>query len=221
MTDNVKSAVTITLTILLGIGLQVVFAVSEMTDNPEKAAVEFAKAYFHNDPDMRNRLCANLLESGEGDPVAAHITRNIWKADERGFSLCYLGDRVKHINTKTLSVNEDKALLEVEAKLKNSLRSFFTGEKAYEVHEQFQMVKEDGRWKVCGNPFMIAGADFAVASAEKTEAVEETKAVEETEAVEEKAGGETETDEATDEGGESEETEESEEGGNAKESKQS
>ncbi len=206
MADNVKSAVTITLTILLGIGLQVVFALSETTDTPGKAAVEFAQAYFHNDPDMRKRLCADLLESGEGDLVAAHITRNIWQADERGFSLCFLGDRVKHINTKTLSVTRDKAVLEVEATLKNSLRSFFTGEEAYEVHEQFQMVKEDGQWKVCGNPFMIAGANYAVASAEETEVVEE------------KAAEETEAEEAAEEADQPGETEKGE---HAKESKQS
>ncbi len=189
MAENFKSAVTITLTILLGIGLQVVLALSEMTDTPSKAATEFAEAYFKSDPAMKDRLCADLLDSGEGDIVAAYINRNRQKAADLGYTLCYAGDRVKHITTKTVSMGQDRAVLEVEAELKNGLRSFFTGEKAYEVHEEFHMVKEeDGRWKVCGNPFMIAGCDYVVASAEPEEAVEavEQEAVEE-EAVDEEA----------------------------------
>ena len=63
-------------------------------------------------------------------------------------------------------------------------RLFSIGE-TYSVDETLKLVKEDGRWKVCGNPFLIAGADYAVASAEP----EEPEAVEQ-EAEEQEEDGE-------------------------------
>jgi hypothetical protein len=158
MAYKYKSAITIVAVILIGIALQVIFGFAELKDTPNKAAAEFAQAYYKFDPDMKERLCSKLLEDPEKDYVANYIHRKHHKAKDRGYSLNYLKTGLKDISTTTLSRDENSAVIELKAESKYALRTFFTGER-FEVHETFELVKEDDQWKVCGNPFNIAGLD--------------------------------------------------------------
>ena len=158
MAYKYKSAIMISAVILLGIALQVVFGFAEIKDTPNKAAVEFAKAYYKFDVNMKDRLCSDLLDDPEQDYVANYIHRKYHKAKDLGYSLNYLKTGLKDITTTTLSGDENMAVIEFKAKSSYALRTFFTGER-FEVHETFELVKENGCWKVCGNPFSIAGTD--------------------------------------------------------------
>jgi hypothetical protein len=158
MASKYKSAISIALVILLGIALQVVFVFAEIKDTPNKAAVEFAEAYFQFDPAMKNMLCTKLVDNQEKDYVAIYIHESSMRARDLGYNLSYLKTSLKDIKTSTLSRDENSATIELKAKSRYALRTFFTGDK-FEVHHKFEMLKENGKWKVCGNPFFIAGTD--------------------------------------------------------------
>ena len=156
MAYKYKSAISIALVILLGIALQVVFVFAETKDTPNKAAVEFAEAYFKFDPAMKYMLCSKLCDDQEQDYVAIYIHESSMRARDLGYNLSYLKTGLKDIMTTTLARDENSATIEFKAKSKYALRTFFTGDK-FEVHHKFDLIKEDGKWKVCGNPFLIAG----------------------------------------------------------------
>jgi hypothetical protein len=156
MAYKYKSAISIALVILLGIALQVVFVFAETKDTPNKAAVEFAEAYFKFDPAMKYMLCSKLCDDQEQDYVAIYIHESSMRARDLGYNLSYLKTGLKDVMTTTLARDENTATIEFKAKSKYALRTFFTGDK-FEVHHKFDMIKENGKWKVCGNPFLIAG----------------------------------------------------------------
>jgi hypothetical protein len=158
MAYKYKSAISIALVILLGIALQVVFVCAEIKDTPNKAAVEFAEAYFKFDPAMKYMLCSKLTDDQEQDYVAKYIYQSSMRARDLGYNLSYLKTGLKDIMTNTLARDENSATIELKAKSTYALRTFFTGDK-FEVYHKFDMIKEDGKWKVCGNPFFIAGTD--------------------------------------------------------------
>ena len=66
-----------TLAILIGVFLQVVFAFADTAESPSKAAVEFSKAYYMLDESMKNRLCAELMENEDANPVNLYIQQKI------------------------------------------------------------------------------------------------------------------------------------------------
>ena len=76
--DSGKKFLTFTSIIMLALILQVILAVADQRDNPEKAAVEFAEAYFWLDPAMADRLCQQLSktlrERSRGELSAASRT---------------------------------------------------------------------------------------------------------------------------------------------------
>lgn len=158
MAYKYKSAISIALVILLGIALQVVFVFAEAKESPNKVAVEFAEAYFKFDPAMKHMLCSKLSDGQEQDYVAIYIHESSMRAKDLGYNLSYLKTGLKDIKTNTLTSDENSATIELKAKSKYALRTFFTGDK-FEVYHKFDMIKEDGKWKVCGNPFFIAGTD--------------------------------------------------------------
>jgi hypothetical protein len=155
MAYKYKSAISIALVILLGIALQVVFVFAETKETPNKVAVEFAEAYFRFDPAMKSMLCSKLIK--DQDHVAIYIQESSRRARDLGYNLSYLKTGLKDIMTNTLARDENSATIELKAKSKYALRTFFTGDR-FEVYHKFDMIKEDGKWKVCGNPFLIAGA---------------------------------------------------------------
>jgi hypothetical protein len=155
MAYRYKSAISIALVILLGIALQVVFVFAETKETPNKVAVEFAEAYFRFDPAMKSMLCSKLIE--DQDHVAIYIQESSRRARDLGYNLSYLKTGLKDIKTNTLARDENSATIELKAKSKYALRTFFTGDR-FEVYHKFDMIKEDGKWKVCGNPFLIADA---------------------------------------------------------------
>jgi hypothetical protein len=156
MAYKYKSAISIALVILLGIALQVVFVFAETKETPNKVAVEFAEAYFKFDPAMKYMLCSKLSDDQEQDYVAIYIHESSMRARDLGYNLSYMKTGLKDIITNTLARDETTATIELKAKSKYALRTFFTGDR-FEVYHKFDMIKEDGKWKVCGNPFFIAG----------------------------------------------------------------
>jgi hypothetical protein len=64
-------------------------------------------------------------------------------------------NKLYHVKTHTISKDHKNAQIRLICERKPPLRSFFTKEKYQKVDEVLELVKEDGKWKVCGNPFSL------------------------------------------------------------------
>ena len=153
MTQDNK-IITITLSLLMGIFLQVMLVFADLEDSPNKAALEFTKAYFKYDKAvMADRLC----KTGDTEQLDAYVTLGENEARDRGFSVWYMGKKLYHPETYTLAGDQTKATIEIAGEVAPPLRSFFTKEHKVPVRQKLELVKEDGKWKVCGdNLFAMA-----------------------------------------------------------------
>jgi hypothetical protein len=160
--DSGKKFLTFTSIIMLALILQVILAVADQRDNPEKAAVEFAEAYFWLDPAMANRLCQQLSKTPENGAVANYLRRVEQEARSLGYQAEYMKQGLYHIQAQTALKDPDTAEVKIKGERRRTInpvfglvaRWFFVGE-TYPVEETLSLVKEGGRWKVCGKPFRL------------------------------------------------------------------
>lgn len=152
----------ITAVIVLAFLLQAVLILMEKRETPAKAAVEFAKAYYMRDPSMAERLCGELRDGSDGDVVTGYINRVTDEAAARGFGPSWKQMCLGHIKTDTRMTGDDTAEVTIEASMRRSInpiyavvaRIFFLGE-TYHLEKTLHLIKEDQRWKVCGEPFAL------------------------------------------------------------------
>ena len=124
-----------------------------------KFARNLAKSYL-------NRKVLDLLKfSVELDPkiVEKYINRVAHEAQDLGFSLNYMRSMLYHIKTDVVSEDESEAKIRITCERKRMIhpvftiigKLFFIGE-TYEVDETLNIIKEDGKWKVCGRAFSLS-----------------------------------------------------------------
>ncbi len=133
-------------------------------DNPADAAIDFAKAYFMLDgKSMSELLCSELAEDEEADIVNAYVNSVADQGRALGFGQNYMRNQLSHISTEIQMTDENNAEVRITGDRLRSLnpvyaligRLFFLIE-SHEVDETLSLVKEDGRWKVCGKPFSLS-----------------------------------------------------------------
>ncbi len=154
---QMKKIVTIALTILLGIILQVIFVYADCQNKPNRVAVAFAKAYFMFDPSLSEFICEEQKFVDDVDVAERYINLAEKEAKAQGFSINFLKNKLYHIETHTRFIGDNEAQVELAGKRRVSInpvytyvaRIFFIGE-THEVDETIELVKEDGKWKVCG-----------------------------------------------------------------------
>jgi hypothetical protein len=162
--DSGTKFLTFTTIVLAGLVLQVVLAVAERRDSPERAAVEFAEAYFWLDESMGNHLCKTLQGGPDGSVVKDYLQRAGDEARAMGFERSYMKQALYEIHTQTDIKKADSAEVHLKAVRKRVInpvfsviaRIFFVAE-PHPVEATLDMVKEDGRWKVCGRPLALVG----------------------------------------------------------------
>jgi hypothetical protein len=145
----------IVIAVLVGLFFQAIFIVSDINDTPEKAAVEFAQAYYLMDDDaMEERLCSAAAATGMIDDYLYGMGK---QAADRGFAPKYLKTRLSGIKTHTLEMTEETAKIKIVAKKWSSINPVFevVGKlfcltKAHDVEKTFDLVKENDCWRVCG-----------------------------------------------------------------------
>ncbi len=147
--------ITIALIFLLGVFLQVLFVFADMQDTPNRAAIEFAKAYFRFDKCMADRLCDERKVVDDKDVVSKYVYDAAKDANDLGYGLFYMKNKLYHVETHTISKDHEKAQIRLTCERRAPLRSFFTKEEYKDVEEVLDLVKENGKWKVCGNPFAL------------------------------------------------------------------
>jgi len=141
--------------IIIGVALQILFIFPDMRDTPTKAVTEFTEAYFKVDRSMIDRLCDQSKTVNDVDVVDRYIEAKSKDAEDRGFGMFYMKDRVYDLRTHIISRNDSSTKLRLTAKIKPPLKAFFTGEGYRSIDEIVTVINEDGKWKVCGNIFSI------------------------------------------------------------------
>ncbi|MCP4694272.1 MAG: hypothetical protein GY859_39930 [Desulfobacterales bacterium] len=149
--------------VFVGIILQVVLACIPDKDSPTRTAREFTKAYYMLDPEMSDWLCKELAENEEGDPVDAHIYKMSQEALKEGYKPSFKRKVLYHFEIEELSRDESSVKMIITATAKRCInpayalvaKFFFLGN-TYSVKETLELIKEDGKWKVCGAPFGLS-----------------------------------------------------------------
>ncbi|RPH49855.1 MAG: hypothetical protein EHM85_12415 [Desulfobacteraceae bacterium] len=152
----------LTMVILFGIFLQAIFMFGEAKETPNKIAVQFTKAYFTLDKSMAGYLCKTLAPSEDGNIVENYIQKVINEAAERGLSPDFMKSRLFNIETETISRTDKEITLKISADrivainpLYALVSKLFQLGKIQKVEDTITVIKEDGKWKVCGKPFSL------------------------------------------------------------------
>jgi hypothetical protein len=152
----------IIIVIICGVILQGLLCLADGKDSPEKAAVEFAKAYYGLDGAMSDMLCDELKTADDVNIVDEYLDSMADKAKSRGFGVdCFRYGLVK-TRTQTISKNEAEAAVRITGKKKvkiNPIYMFvakiFDLGATTQFDKTINLVKEDGAWKVCGDLFAL------------------------------------------------------------------
>ena len=150
--------------IVIAVILQVILISVGKVDSPAEAAVEFTKAYFMLDgTSMAERLCSELSEDEEADIVGGYLHHSAEKARAMGFSPGYMKNQLSHVTTEIKMTDENNAKVRISGERLRSInpvyaligKLFFLIE-THKVDETLILVKEDGKWRVCGKPFSLS-----------------------------------------------------------------
>ncbi len=150
--------------IIVAFILQIVLIAADDHESPGKAAVEFSKAYFKLNKAMEKRLCSAITEDGESDVVGDYLYRVTDQANSEGFDGSWMKMVLSHIETETQMMDDNVAEVRINCNRRRAVNPVFAlvakifslGE-TYKVEETLTLVKEDDRWKVCGEPFALIG----------------------------------------------------------------
>jgi hypothetical protein len=162
MTHMTKAAAII-LVVLAGLCVQIIFAFADAKDTPQRAVVEFSKAFFQLDKSMADRICSNVLKSDDVDVVDDYLYQVRKEALERGFNPKFMKNKFYHIETETISQDNKTAKIRITGIRRISINpvyaniaTLFNLNKTHEIDATFDVVLENAKWKVCGDVFSLA-----------------------------------------------------------------
>jgi len=151
------------LSIAAAIVIQLIFVAVDRRDTPNKAVIEFSKAYFMLSPCMADRLCKDQQTVGDVDAVAYYLSRVAHRAEKRGFSSDFMKTKLYHVKTTTLKRDETTAEIHLHGMrrfamnpLYDLVSRLFGFSKPQVVDVVVTVRKEEGQWKVCGEPFGLS-----------------------------------------------------------------
>jgi hypothetical protein len=157
MTQLSRSA-GIILVLVCGFILQLLLVFADTRDTPNKAVVEFSKAYFNLDPAMAERICQDRLAAQGFDVVDRYIYLAGQEAKARGFDINFMKNKLYHIETEILSRSDTDAKVRITGKRRVAINpvypvvaQMFDIGAVHDVDEVIHVKKEDGEWKVCGD----------------------------------------------------------------------
>ena len=149
--------------IIIAVILQVVLIVSADNQSPAQTAICFTKAYFKLDESMGQYLCNELIEDAEANVVDDYIHQVTEEAQTMGFKKNYMKTALGHVESQTEMVDENTAIVRIQGQRTRYLNPIFGAiatifflTESYDVDKTLKVVNEDGQWKVCGTPFLLA-----------------------------------------------------------------
>ena len=158
--DRFRNLIPLVLVVLLGVAVQVVLVAAQTKEAPADAAVEFTKAFYKMSPSITDRMCGDLLEDEK--QVSDLFYEAVAKARLRGFSASYPKMQLFHVQAAVLAQDDTSAQVELSCSMKRAIHPAFAyflkmwnmGE-TYHLDEVVDLVKEEGRWKVCGYDYAL------------------------------------------------------------------
>lgn len=152
----------IILVLIVGFIIQLLFSFADLRDTPNKAAVEFSQAYFNLDKSMAKKICKKRLVSDDIDVIDEYLYLKAKEAKDRGFNINFMKNKLYHIETETISRTDTEAQIRVTGKIRISMNpvypvvaKLFDIGSTHEIDETLSLIKEDGKWKVCGDAFSL------------------------------------------------------------------
>jgi hypothetical protein len=150
------------LVVVLAVCLQVAFVFADCKQTATGTAIDFSKAYFLLDDDMDRYLCGELT-GDEESAAGAHLYAMAEEARQRGFGKGMVRQMIYHVHTETLAQDAESATIHVAGLRRTCIHPVFTyvaklfqlGE-VRSFEETLELVKEDGKWKVCGAPYGLS-----------------------------------------------------------------
>lgn len=156
--------ITITAVIIVALILQVLLIIADHQDTPGQAAVEFSKAYFKLSKAMEQRLCNEITEELGSDVVTDYLYRVADQAKSEGFKANWMKMVLFNIKTETEMVDQNVAEVRINCDRRRAVNplyalvaKIFSLGQTYKVEETLTLVKENGLWRVCGEPFELIG----------------------------------------------------------------
>ena len=147
--------------VVIGIAviLQLALIGIDCQQTPDSVARNFTEAYFDLNPDMQNYLCTSLVEKGVVD---RYLYQEKQQASSRGFSTNYIRKAFTKLHVNLEEASNSNMTFHVHGTTRVCVNrpfmiigKLFGLGRDYPVDEHIDLVKENGRWRVCGNPFGI------------------------------------------------------------------
>ena len=159
---GISKYVPLLVVICLGVVVQLILIPLDCASTPHDTALDFTKAYLKIDPSMQRYLCEDSKTVDDVDMVAQYIYDMSKNAKDRGFDTSYLKSKLYHVMTHTTYRNDSEASVSITAHKRTAInpvfalvaKLFFIGE-THPFEETLEVVKEDGKWKVCGSPLAL------------------------------------------------------------------
>lgn len=151
----------IAIVIGIAIVLQLALIGVDCQQTPDKIARNFAEAYYYIQPDMQDYVCPALIEDGA---VSDYLYQKEQEAYLHGFSTNYLRRKFIELHLKAVDTGADTIKFHLEGITRTCINPAFMviGKlfgigRNYHVEGTIDLVKENGQWRVCGNPLNIKG----------------------------------------------------------------
>jgi hypothetical protein len=162
MENRSNSAMMWILVVAIAVCLQVVFIIADCRNSATGTAIDFTKAYFLLDAGMDRYLCSELI-SDEASAATAYLRQKAQEARDRGFGKGMVRQMITHLETETIAQDSESATIHLEGASRTCIHPVFTWVaklfrigQTHHFEETIDLVKEGGRWKVCGTPFGLS-----------------------------------------------------------------
>ncbi|MFH1983793.1 MAG: hypothetical protein ABIL58_18285 [Pseudomonadota bacterium] len=154
---------TLILIVIFGAMVQVVLAAGDGKDAPYKAATEFTQKYFYLDPSMADQMCNAGVTEDDVDMVDNYLYAKQMEASARGYDVTRLRKSFSHIKTQTVDMTNESATVHISGTARTIINPVFGwfGKMFFittpeHLEATLDLVKEDGKWKVCGEPLTLS-----------------------------------------------------------------
>lgn len=145
----------------LALVLQLALIAADCQQTPVRVAKQFARDYFYLDPAMQNDLCKKLAANGEA--VNDFLYQKRIEAQNNGHSIKYLRKMFTEMEVEVENQTDTSANIHITGVTRTAINpAFMVVGKLFGLGQNFpvkltlDLVKEDGNWRVCGNPFGMA-----------------------------------------------------------------
>lgn len=146
--------------IAFGLVVQVMLIGLYAVPAPYKTAVAFTKAYYKLDPSMEAYMCEESRFEDDTNVTAQYIYDRTYEANARGYDKSFLKSQLYNIETHTTYASDTEATVAISAVRRTAINPLFAWVAklfciggSHPVEGTIEVIKENGRWKVCANAF--------------------------------------------------------------------